>query len=346
MPFKSQSQRRFFYAAARRGEIPDETVKRWEKETPKGKKLPERVMRKEADTPLEDAIESRENSSIRLLRELAAIRDPRERARYVADMAARNHRLAMKSPRMKTAAFEVGVKEALAARKRSDEQRAEDAAVGTLKGFGLGTAGGIGGQVLISTPLGLSIDPSDIELSDAQIKQLKRELKVPTVGHEHITDWSRSHYNPMQRVARAPKKGAEMMAHELGHANIHRRKGLSRALLAGRVGGPLAGMLAGGAMLYGGDEGSTMTRAAPLAPVVGWAPTLADEGLSSIRGYKALKRVSGASPEALKRARRNLMKAFGTYGGAALGTTLPFAYLAAKKWKKKDQRSQRARKRS
>lgn len=37
MPFKSQSQRKFLYA-----EHPD-IAERWEKETPKGKKLPDKV---------------------------------------------------------------------------------------------------------------------------------------------------------------------------------------------------------------------------------------------------------------------------------------------------------------
>lgn len=42
MPFKSEAQRRLFYAKAKSGEIPKATVKRWEDETPK-KKLPERL---------------------------------------------------------------------------------------------------------------------------------------------------------------------------------------------------------------------------------------------------------------------------------------------------------------
>lgn len=46
MPFKSQKQRAYFYAAAERGEIPKKTVKKWEEETPKGKKLPKYVKSK------------------------------------------------------------------------------------------------------------------------------------------------------------------------------------------------------------------------------------------------------------------------------------------------------------
>ena len=46
MPFRSQAQRRLFYAMLRRGEIDRATVERWERETG-DRKLPERV-RKEA----------------------------------------------------------------------------------------------------------------------------------------------------------------------------------------------------------------------------------------------------------------------------------------------------------
>lgn len=43
MPFKSQAQRRKFYAMADRGDISKETLKEWEDATPKDKKLPERI---------------------------------------------------------------------------------------------------------------------------------------------------------------------------------------------------------------------------------------------------------------------------------------------------------------
>lgn len=46
-PFKSEAQRRKFYAMASRGEISKKTVEKWEAETP-GKKLPERAHRKSA----------------------------------------------------------------------------------------------------------------------------------------------------------------------------------------------------------------------------------------------------------------------------------------------------------
>ena len=42
-PFKSQAQRRKFYAMEASGEISKKTLKKWVDATPKGKKLPERV---------------------------------------------------------------------------------------------------------------------------------------------------------------------------------------------------------------------------------------------------------------------------------------------------------------
>jgi hypothetical protein len=40
VPFKSQAQRRFMYAAEARGDVPEGTAKHFEDATPKGKKLP------------------------------------------------------------------------------------------------------------------------------------------------------------------------------------------------------------------------------------------------------------------------------------------------------------------
>jgi hypothetical protein len=43
MPYRSNSQRRYFYAAEKRGELPKGTAAEWEAHTPKNKKLPERL---------------------------------------------------------------------------------------------------------------------------------------------------------------------------------------------------------------------------------------------------------------------------------------------------------------
>ena len=48
MPYKSQAQRRFMYAAEERGDVEPGTASRWSKETKDIKGLPERVKAKKA----------------------------------------------------------------------------------------------------------------------------------------------------------------------------------------------------------------------------------------------------------------------------------------------------------
>jgi hypothetical protein len=43
VPFRSEAQRKFMFAAQARGDIPKGTAERWQEHTPKGKKLPEHV---------------------------------------------------------------------------------------------------------------------------------------------------------------------------------------------------------------------------------------------------------------------------------------------------------------
>ena len=56
MPFRSQSQARWMWAAAKRGDIPKDMPKRWAHETKDIKSLPQRVTMKEyARKKLRDA---------------------------------------------------------------------------------------------------------------------------------------------------------------------------------------------------------------------------------------------------------------------------------------------------
>lgn len=48
MPLRSQAQRRWMHWAEGEGKVPPGTAERWEEHTPKGKKLPEKVMKKSA----------------------------------------------------------------------------------------------------------------------------------------------------------------------------------------------------------------------------------------------------------------------------------------------------------
>lgn len=289
MPFKSKAQRRFFYAAESRGELPRGTARRWEKETPKGKKLPEKV---------------------------------------------------------KQAAFDQGVRDGMAkVAQRSGRETAEQAAFGA--GAGL-AAGGIG-QVAVGPfqdLLGYSLDknPSSIRVTDAYMQNLRRKVGVPEsqVGHIFSEDGS-----PLKdavfgfdtkgrRVVRAPRQGAEFMAHELGHAARATGKSDRAVRFGGRIRNqilPLAGAAVGGAMAIGGEEGGLTTRLAPVVTAASFAPQLIEEAGASLRGYKALKSLSNDT-KALRQARRNLYKAFGTYGLRALGTTVAIGAISAYRWNK------------
>lgn len=73
MPFKSETQRRFMHA--RHPKI----AKRWEKHTPKGKKLPEKVQNDGADEDIEESFERKLNEVLGL--EEAAATDPQTTTR-------------------------------------------------------------------------------------------------------------------------------------------------------------------------------------------------------------------------------------------------------------------------
>jgi hypothetical protein len=119
MPFKSKAQRRLFYAKMNRGEISKKTIDEWEKDTPKN--IPERKKEASMDEDIkglrkafleedggawiagedlhkEAAANVEVGGSAPSSAELMLIRDPKERERYRADMAARNELRAMKRP--------------------------------------------------------------------------------------------------------------------------------------------------------------------------------------------------------------------------------------------------------
>jgi hypothetical protein len=83
MPFKSEAQRRKFYAMANRGEISDATVKKWEAHT-KDQDLPERADKQEKKAALRRLLkiaaatvcnrpESRKMALLPLLRKAAGL---------------------------------------------------------------------------------------------------------------------------------------------------------------------------------------------------------------------------------------------------------------------------------
>lgn len=125
-------------------------------------------------------------------------------------------------------------------------------------------------------------------------------------------------------------RGPEFVAHELGHAaNVKKNKVLSalshRALYRPGLSAVVGGLMA----VLPEDADSAVVKAAPLVPLVAQAPTLADEALASLRGFKGIKQLGQYSPQVLKKAKGNLMKAFGTYLAIAGVTTTPVAAASA-----------------
>lgn len=191
---------------------------------------------------------------------------------------------------------------------------------------------------------------------DEIMKQQRMGAKSGPVGSRNPfpskagSGWEGSHYSPSklfgkdtgraEYVTAPTRKGGEFLAHELGHASL--RRGGKAARLLGNLSslrGPLGAVGSIGGMaaaLAPEDDASTAVKLAPAIPAAAWAPTLADEAISSVKGYKALKNTGKYAPEVLRHARRNLMKAFGTYGLGAAAATAPIAlasYIRSKRAK-------------
>jgi len=115
----------------------------------------------------------------------------------------------------------------------------------------------------------------------------------------------------------SPETGGHLMAHELGHGRL-RTTGVGKVIAGLRTPGMALGGLGGAAMATFADPDSKISKYAPLVGGLGALPTLADEAYASLKGYGAMKGMGSYSPEALRTARRQLGKAFGTYAAAAV----------------------------
>jgi hypothetical protein len=139
----------------------------------------------------------------------------------------------------------------------------------------------------------------------------------------------------------SPYGGAHFLAHELGHGHL-RQSGLGKVIAGLRWPGVAVGGLGGLVASTAADPDSPVSKYAPLAGALGVAPMMADEAYASLKGYGAMKRL-GYDPQALSAARRQLGKAFGTYGlgiAAPLIAT-PFAVRKIKQ-KLKERQARRA----
>ncbi len=145
---------------------------------------------------------------------------------------------------------------------------------------------------------------------------------------------------PAEEIARAKRVGMVVgpvlepsgaVAHEVGHAvNNAKNKILTALARTGRlIGGPTVGAVVGGVMSAAPEDAeSWVVKAAPALPILFHAPVLADEALASVRAVKGMKSLGTYSPKVLKKAKGNLVKAFGTYLLQAAALSTPIAALS------------------
>jgi len=237
-------------------------------------------------------------------------------------------------------AFDVGVVDGIKLAAERDEALNEGEA---RKALLYGGAGMIGGSAA-TKGIALSLKPSSAKWNESDAQRMMQHMKLKNVDvnarpgmHAAISHMDVEHGTNRPFVVVPAHHGPELLAHELGHVS---RKGRSAAgfhaqnrIVRGAL--PIAGAIGGTAMALKGKRGSWTTRLAPAVAFGSHVPTLVSEGRASIRGYKALKALGKYTPSELRGSRRNLIKAFSTYGLGALASTAPAAAIAAMRWKKK-----------
>jgi hypothetical protein len=124
-----------------------------------------------------------------------------------------------------------------------------------------------------------------------------------------------------------------VLAHELAHARMGQSRLGRTWLTGGAVSRKLAPLGIAGAAFA--DPDSKVSKYAPAAAGLAWAPTLVEEGRASIKGHRALKK-GGFGKKVLTRSRKGLGRAFGTYALGAAGTV--GAALAARAIRKRMKR--------
>jgi hypothetical protein len=138
-------------------------------------------------------------------------------------------------------------------------------------------------------------------------------------------------------VSLAPiRSGAHVGAHELGHAAV----GATRLGRVGRflrfplgIGGGIGGMIAAS---KADPESATAKYVAPALAAASVAPVLGEEAAASIKAVRGMRRAGFGQP-AISAAKRQLAKAFGTYG-LAFGAPVvasPFIIRAVRKYRQK-----------
>jgi hypothetical protein len=232
-----------------------------------------------------------------------------------------------------------------AAEKKDDEEKKPSNLRKALVGMGLGTGMTLGNQVL-GQHLQKQIETPDEPLYDAVKAKAPKGLNIHEGHHDdvrgvgphflagketplraHLPKGMRAALDVDPYVATAGSKNPAILAHELGHVDIHNNR-LGKMLQnpatisAGGI-APGVGSLAGA--VSGMTDNETAQKAGLLAPALLSLPQLAFEAGASIQGLRRM-RGAGANTQQLLQGAKTLAPAFGTYATrAGLGAANAYA---------------------
>lgn len=166
-------------------------------------------------------------------------------------------------------------------------------------------------------------------------KKLLRKAKETGTSVSEVDSALKSHYNPKTDTINSTR-AADIFSHEIGHRDhikgragivgkfVHKKavhvpgRYISKAPIAISGGYGLAhGMAAGAREAKTGKKESVASRITGYLPTIASLGMVASEAAASKRGIKLLKE-AGASKEYLKKARKNLRTAGGSYRSAVV----------------------------
>lgn len=131
-------------------------------------------------------------------------------------------------------------------------------------------------------------------------------------------------YIPKTETIKVTKGATEILAHELGHTQLHKALPMFKYIKGG--GAFTAGLTPLVATFT--DKKSSLDKYLPFIAAAGMSPTLISEALASKRGLDMLREM-GANPKIMRQAQLSLGKFFSTYGLTA-ATLILAPYLISK----------------
>lgn len=187
------------------------------------------------------------------------------------------------------------------------------------------------------------------KVAENMVKKNKLNVKVDFIDKSNIKNYSKeiqealgpvargenAFYTDSYKLAVAPKSKPSLILHELGHAiNAHKGKFLkflqkSRMYVSAV---PTALIVLNGLFKRKDDKPNFVERNAGIIGFASFLPTIAEEGLASIRGVKAARETLGKTVN-LNPLRRNYLFAWMTYviAGLGLGVAAKQALMESKK---------------